>query len=96
MKNLLNDMVIKEGDSLEATARLMENNLDLKDIPLIIFTAGKLLRTLPGWEKSQKSLLKLSANSTQIIIEDSNHISIHLEHTNKIILSIKELIDRNK
>lgn len=93
-KNLLNPMVIKEGDALEKSAKLMEEKLDLEEIPLVILTADESLRTLPGWEKSQESLLKLSMDSKQIIIKDSNHINIHLEHADEVTMYIEELIEK--
>jgi pimeloyl-ACP methyl ester carboxylesterase len=92
-KNLLNNMVIEEGKPLKTSAEAMEGRLNLKALPLIILTAGESLRMLPGWENSQESLLKLSTNSKQVIIEGADHVSIHLKHSEEVLTHIRELID---
>jgi pimeloyl-ACP methyl ester carboxylesterase len=92
-KNIMNDMVIKEGITLEDSAKSMESDLDLGDIPIIVVTAGKSLKWLSGWRESQDSLLKLSRNSKQIIINDAFHVSIHLKHGEEIAGQIKELVE---
>lgn len=93
-KNLLNDMVVKEGESLTTIALKMKDQLDLKNIPLIVFTADSSLEKLPGWRESQNSLLKLSTNSSQIVIDNSHHVTILQEHWEEIANEIKELIYR--
>lgn len=91
-KNILNGMVLKEGDLLAAIAEKMYNQLDFGDLPLIIYAADWSLAKLPGWQESQESLLRLSTCSKMVIVKNSNHISILQEHADEIIVGIKELI----
>ncbi|MGF7059677.1 alpha/beta hydrolase [Brassicibacter mesophilus] len=91
-KNILNDMVIKEGYSLKATAEKMYGQLDFGDTPLVLFAADKSMQELPGWEMSQNSLLKLSNNSKLIIVENTDHLSILHDSTEKIENIIEEMI----
>lgn len=93
-KSISNRMIIKEGDSLKQVAEKMYKKLNLNNKPLIIFVADHSLKKLPGWEKSQESLLELSKDSRRIIINDSNHISILLEHAEEIIGGVEELVNR--
>ena len=91
-KNMLNTMVIKEGELLADTARRMDKQQALGNIPLIIYAADRSLEKLPGWKKSQENLLKLSTQSEMIIVKESNHLSILLEHTDTIVNGIKGVI----
>ena len=93
-KNLLNPMVTEEGHSLETTARIMEKELDLGEIPLLIFSAEDSLKNLPGWKESQKSLRKFSKNSKQVIVKGADHVSIHHKHAEEISVAIKALIEK--
>lgn len=86
-RNFLNDMVIKEGESLKSIALKMNNQIDIKNKPLILFIADSSLKKLPGWRESQNNLLGLSKNSKEIIIKAS-HITILHEHCDEIVESI--------
>jgi hypothetical protein len=91
-RNFLNDMVIKEGESLKPIALKMKDQIDIKNKPLTLFIADSSLKKLPGWRDSQNSLLELSQNSKQIVIKNSNHITILHEHCAEIAESIIEQI----
>ena len=90
-KNILNRMVLKEGDLLLEIAKKMQGQLDYGNKPLIIYVADKSLKKLPGWKESQDSLSKLTTRSKMIIVKDSNHISILHDHASNIIAGIKKL-----
>lgn len=95
-KNMLNDMVIKEGEPLKTSAEAMNGQLNFGSKPLVIFAADKSLQELPGWEKSQNTLLKLSTDSKLIVVKDSNHISILQDNSDEITNRIKALIYKIK
>jgi hypothetical protein len=95
-RNISNKMIIKEGDSLKEIAEKMYKELDLKDKPLILFACDHSIKTLPGWEKSQNSLLELSKDSKLAVIKGSNHISILQEHAEEIVKGIRELIAKSR
>lgn len=92
-KRLLNDMVIKEGNSLKMSAEKMYGKLDFKDIPLVLLAADKSMQELPEWALSQNKLLKLSTNSKLITVDDTDHISIVQDSTEIINNVIKEMIN---
>ncbi len=45
-----------------------------------------------GWRESQQSLLELSSNSKQVVIGNSNHITILHEHWKELVRGIEELL----
>lgn len=91
-KNILNDMVLKEGNSLKTTAEEMYGKLDFRDIPLVLFAADKSMQELPGWGNSHNSLLKLSNDSKLIVVENTDHLSILHDSAEEIENVIKEMI----
>ena len=91
-KNILNDMVLKEGNSLETTAEKMYGELDFGDIPVVLLVADKSLQELPEWETSQNSLLELSNNSELIVVKNTDHISIMHDSAEIIKNVIEEMI----
>ena len=93
-KNLMNDMILKEGYPLKSTALKWDGQIDLKNKPLIIYSADRSLEKLPGWSESQKSLLKLSQNSKHIIVRKSNHVTILHRHWEEIAYGIEELLHK--
>ena len=95
-KNISNRMIIKEGDSVKQVAEKMQQEINLHDKPLILFAADHSLKILPGWDKSQKSLSKLSKNSKMITINNANHISMLLEHSDIIVKSIQDLVIKTR
>lgn len=95
-KNFLNDMVIKEGDSITESAQKMYEKINLDNLPLVLVTADTSLKELPFWDESQQSLLKLSTDSKQIIVKDASHVSINQKHADIIVTTIKELINKIK
>lgn len=95
-KNLFNNMIIKEGEEVLLSANELIDCVDLGSMYLTVITAKESLDGLPGWEESQKNLLKLSSNSKQIIVEDANHISIHLKHKVLVAEAIKDILLKNK
>ena len=95
-KNFANSMVTKEIDSIVSTSIKMNEILDLKDIPITIYTVKESFKKLPSWEESQKSLIGLSSNSKQIIIENTNHSNVLYDSSEQISEGIKELIDNYK
>lgn len=95
-KNMMNDMIVKEGAALEAVALKWNGHIDIKNKPLLVYSADSSLKKLPGWRESQTSLLELSSNSRQIVVEHSNHITILHEHGEALAQGIKELLSRNR
>ncbi len=92
-KNLFNSMVLKEADSIVSASLKMNEKLDLKDVPMIIYTVGESFKKLPFWDETQKSLIGLSSNSKQIILENTNHSNVLYDSAEQISKGIKELID---
>lgn len=93
-KNILNDMVIKEGYQLKTTAEKMYGQLDFGNMPLVLFVADKSMKELPEWEMSQNSLLKLSNDSKLIVVDNTYHISILHDYAKEIANIVKEMIDK--
>ncbi len=91
-KNLMNNMIVREGEPLESIALKWNGNIDIKNKPLIIYSADSSLKKLPGWYESQKSLAELSANSKHVIVKNSNHITILHKHWEEITGGIEELL----
>ena len=92
-RNMLNRMVIREGNSLADIARQMHDQLDLGSKPLLLYAADHSLEKLPGWKESQQSLLRLSTRSKLIVLPNTNHISMIQKYANMISLGIQELIE---
>jgi hypothetical protein len=93
-KNMLNDMVIREGDGLKDTAKKIDGKLDFGDMPLIVFAVEKSLEEFSGWEASQDSLLEMSNDSKMIILRNSSHISVLQDNAEEISKAIKELVNK--
>lgn len=93
-KNIMNDMIIKEGAALEEVALKWNGHIDIKNKPLLVYSADSSLKRLPGWRESQQSLLELSSNSKQVVIENSNHITILHEHWKELVQGVEELLSR--
>ncbi len=91
-KNLVNSMATKELSSIVSTSLNMNEKLDLKDIPMIIYSVRESFKKMPSWEESQKSLLGLSSNSKQIILENTIHSNVLYDSWEQISEGIKELI----
>lgn len=92
-KTLYTQTVNQESEYLEESlAQLDERKVHLKDIPLIVITAGILADGDEGkrWASLQKNLLAKSNRSKQIIAENSDHMINH--HQPQIIVdAIREL-----
>ena len=85
-------MATKELSSIVSTSLNMNEKLDLKDIPMIIYSVRESFKKMPSWEESQKSLLGLSSNSKQIILENTIHSNVLYDSWEQISEGIKELI----
>ena len=91
-KNLMNPMILKEGEPLEAIALKWNGKINIRNKPLIIYSADSSLKKLPGWYESQKSLAELSANSKHVVIKNSDHLTILHKHWEEITCGIEELL----
>jgi pimeloyl-ACP methyl ester carboxylesterase len=91
-KNVCNSMTVRELDSIVTTSLKMNEELDLKNVPIIVYTVKESFKKLPTWEESQKSLLKFSSNSRQIILENTIHHAVLQDCWEQITEGINELI----
>jgi hypothetical protein len=95
-KNACNSMTVRELDSIVTTSLKMNEELDLKNVPMIVYTIKESFKKLPTWEESQKSSLKFSSNSRQIILENTVHNAVLYDCWEQISEGIKELIVNEK
>ena len=94
-----------EGMDMLANRTLGQSIDTLENIPVVILTSATFVRGAPpglGWPKAHKAwvalhqeFLKLSPNSRQVIVEESNHF-IQRKHPQVIIRTIQEVLDAIK
>jgi hypothetical protein len=89
-------MTVRELDSIVTTSLKMNEELDLKNVPMIVYTIKESFKNLPTREETQKSLLKFSSNSRQIILENTTHPVVLHDSWEQISDGIKELIVNEK
>ncbi|MFI5343575.1 MAG: alpha/beta hydrolase [Chlamydiales bacterium] len=92
-KTSYTNTVSREMDGLEESlCQLDESKLMLKDIPLVVISAGKFSDEGEGrvWDELQKKLLLKSNHSKRIIAENSDHMINH--HQPEVIVdAIREI-----
>ena len=89
-----------EYEAAEISAAQVRESSSLKDIPLIVITAGTL--EMPPdvdrneanrkWLERQTQLARLSANSAHIIAEKSDHY-VQLDQPDKVVESVSRLVE---
>ncbi|ETT44687.1 MULTISPECIES: alpha/beta hydrolase [unclassified Paenibacillus] len=77
--------------TIESALQLIESEPLVPELPIIVLSAG---RQNEDWQQSQKKLLQLTANTRQIVIEDSWH-SIQLYKPQAVVDSVLSLLRDN-
>lgn len=95
-KNLANSMSRKELDSMYSTSLKMNEQLDLKDLPMFVYTVKDTFSKITGWDETVKGLLGFSTGSKQIMLDNTNHSNVILDSCDEIVEGIKEIIRINE
>lgn len=97
-KKLYKELCSKEGtrdDFLKSLEQVRISRRTLGDLPLMIVSAGRkdhnTDQSHEKWIQLHQDLLTLSSRNSHVIVENSGH-NIHLEHPEKVIEVIRNIV----